>query len=75
MLTQALALIEDNKMLNAILFHTLHPQLSDPKFGAEPDLYTLLVKYYAAGDFPLEQAKVLAHNYIAEWVKLAEETR
>lgn len=60
-------------MLNPTMFHTLRPQLTVPEHGAEPDLYTLLVKYYVAGDIPLEKAKVLAHNYIVEWVKLANQ--
>lgn len=51
-------------------FTELRPQIADIKYGPEPSLYNLVVKYYESYNCTVETADSLAKEYISKWVEL-----
>jgi hypothetical protein len=45
------------------------PQITDPKFGAEPSLRKVLRHYYTSYDIPGDEADKLVKQYFAEITK------
>lgn len=48
------------------------PQLTDPKHGAEPNLYRIIVHYYTSHGVGTHEATKMANDYIAACVKGAD---
>ncbi len=49
------------------IFDLQGPQITEPKYGPEPTLREVLIKYYISAGIEFERAEKLTSQYIKEW--------